>query len=261
MLKYFLLALLPLLSLHANDNPGLFFTGPLLAPDGNTVTPGHLNWEPYLFVTTKTGEYDSNWKSQNTPNMIRIQPQLSLTIGLSKRFDIEITPQLIHNRQQGEHSTNVGDLPVSLGFQALHDEKGGFMPDLRITLDERFPLGKYQKLDPRKLGTDRTGTGSFITGLGFNFQKLFYLKNNKFLRARLTTSYLVPAPVHVKGFNTYGGGFGTTGKVFFLDTYGSRFSLLNIHSRSIRFLQSISNSFLRTKLDSVRQFKSEVQHS
>ena len=47
-----------------------------------------------------------------------------------------------------------------------------------------------------------------------NFQKLFVINGRHYLRPRLNLTWIVPAPVHVKGFNAYGGGFGTNGKVY-----------------------------------------------
>jgi hypothetical protein len=44
------------------------------------------------------------------------------------------------------------------------------------------------------------------------FRKLFYLPHS-FFSLRWSIGYLFPSTVKVKGFNTYGGGYGTEGKV------------------------------------------------
>ena len=46
------------------------------------------------------------------------------------------------------------------------------------------------------------------------FQKNIHLWKNHYLRYRLNLGYTVPAPVSVEGFNAYGGGFGTDGKIY-----------------------------------------------
>ena len=44
------------------------------------------------------------------------------------------------------------------------------------------------------------------------FRKLFYLPHS-FFSLRWSLGYLFPSSVNVKGFNTYGGGYGANGKV------------------------------------------------
>ncbi len=76
-----------------------------------------------------------------------------------------------------------------------------------------FPTGKYQKLRPSKKGTDLSGQGSFHTNASLEFYKVYRLNDHHFLSATLYLSYTYLVPVHVKGFNAYGGGHHTRGKV------------------------------------------------
>ncbi|MBM3191586.1 MAG: hypothetical protein FJZ63_02885 [Chlamydiae bacterium] len=190
-----------------------WFTGPLLAGSAHTVPAGHVLWEPYLFAIDSFGFYDDHWKPRSAPHSLSLEPFLLFIHGLNSFMDLQVTPYLLSNFQQGSHDTRMGDLPFALGFQVLTDKPNSWIPDLRLLLREIFPTGHYQHLNPHKHGTDATGNGSFQTGLGLNFQKLF-ITGIRLLRLRLNFNYLFPSPVRVKSFNTYGGGYGTHGKVY-----------------------------------------------
>ncbi len=191
-------------SLAAELEERPWLTGPLLAPSGHTVAPGKTNWEPYLFLT-KNYNPDSSWV---------INPFIQITHGITSYFDIKLETQAFFTFKDGEVGSGLSDFSVILGFQALEDNPDGWMPDLRITLSETFPTGRYQRLNPDKQGADSTGSGSYETFTSFNFQKLFHIFGNHWLRPRLFLRYIIPAPVSVRDFNTYGGGFGTDGKIY-----------------------------------------------
>jgi hypothetical protein len=118
------------------------------------------------------------------------------------------------NFSQGATSTHLRDSIFRLGFQISRDRADSWIPDFRILLQETFPTGKYQKLDPRKKGTDLTGDGSFETGAHFAFQKLFHTGGDHCLSIRGDIGYFFPSRVHVKGINYYTGIFNTNGKVY-----------------------------------------------
>lgn len=213
--------------LMLNEEKKMFepwFTGPLLAGSAHTVPAGHMLWEPYLFATESLGIYDSHWKAKNINRSFSVEPLLLFICGINSFMDLQITPSLMSNFQQGSHDTRFNDLPVALGFQVLHDKLNGWEPDLRLLLREIFPTGHYNHLNPQKHGTDSTGLGSFQTGVGLNFQKLFILDVN-LLRLRLNLNYVIPSTVHVKGFNSFGGGYGTRGKVKPGQTFSSIFAI------------------------------------
>ena len=190
-----------------------WFTGPLLAPFCRTVAPKHTNWQPYLFFTDDIGTSDHKWKHSSAPNELVVNGNLLVTRGFTDFFDTQLVLNVFYKKENGQSSTRLGDTAIIPSFQALVDNPHGIMPDLRITFSQSFPTGKYQKLNPRKNGTDSSGSGAFTTAPGLNFQKLFHIYDHHYLRMRLTTAYALAIPVHVKGFNTYGGGFGTRGTV------------------------------------------------
>ena len=189
-----------------------WFTGPLLSPTPINMLPGHPAIEPSIAVLYTYGEYNSNWKLENQPKTWSINSFLDFQFGFTDRIGMEIIASFISNFKQGESSTRIQDTVVLLGFQVASDTKGTWIPDIRIDLQETFPSGSYQKLSPNKLGIDSTGEGSFQTGPVIIVQKMFY-PGNHFLALKASAGYVFPSSVYVKGFNTYGGGFDTKGRV------------------------------------------------
>ncbi|MFI5333972.1 MAG: hypothetical protein ACHQT8_02250 [Chlamydiales bacterium] len=192
---------------------GPWFTGPLLTPAAHVVPPGYINLEPYLFVDETYGSYDSEWHSHSTAKTFSLNPQLFFQIGVVKNVDFQISPQMFYTRKQGESSTQFGDLPIVFGFQLLQDKPGYWWPAIRLIVRESFPTGKFQKLNAHKNGTDGVGSGAFSTDVGLVMSRLFHTGGAHYLNTRIAFIYNALSNTHVKGFNTYGGGFGTSGTV------------------------------------------------
>jgi hypothetical protein len=194
---------------------GPWLTGPLLTPSGHAIPKGHYNIEPYLYITTNDGMYDSNWKRHKIPDFTQIVFQLSLQFGVWDKVDIKSTPQASYNIRSGQKTFRVNDLPIGFDIQLLMDSPDTWYPAIKFSFVETFPIGKYQKLNPDKKGTDLGGFGSFASTPGLVFSRLFHFGNGvHYLATRLSISYTLSAPVHVKGMNAYGGGPGTNGKVY-----------------------------------------------
>lgn len=190
-----------------------WFTGPLLAPAGHTLPKGHQNYEPYLFFTDNIGVYNNHWHSQHVPESRTLSPTMVFTQGVTNRIDVQLIAPYNFNNHEGENDSNLGDISAVIGYQLLNEKSGSLMPDLRVTLQEGFPTGKYKNLDASKAGTDATGSGSFQTSFGLNFQKMFQVMPAHALRTRLSFTYTIPSSVHVTGVNSYGGVSGTDGHV------------------------------------------------
>lgn len=191
----------------------VWYTGTLLSPFGYTIPPGFINVEPTLFVTQNFGAYDEEWHAHATSKFLTAHPLLSLIVGMTKNIDFQITPEAFYNRSRGKASLHFGDLSAGFDFQLFSEKKGKWWPAIKFILTETFPTGKYQHLDPHKNETDSTGGGSYVTTAGLVFSRAFHFSNYRFLHLYLTFEYLIPSNVHVKGFNTYGGAFGTRGTV------------------------------------------------
>lgn len=189
-----------------------WFTGPLLSPTPINMKPGHPAIEPSITLQCTYGEYDSNWSIKGKTKTWAINPFVDFQFGFTDRIGMEILASFISNFKRSESSTNIQDTNIFLGFQVANDLKGSWIPDIRIDLQVTFPTGKYKNLNPKKMGIDSTGFGSFQLGPVFIVQKLFYPGNN-YLALKITLGYLFPSPVRVKGFNAYGGGRNTKGTI------------------------------------------------
>ncbi len=191
-----------------------WFTGPLLAPSGHVVPVGYMNIEPYVFTTVTYAQYDKHGHAQSVPNVCSVNPEVPLQFGLTKWMDVTVTPAFVWNSSQHRSATRFGDFPIALGFQLLMDKADHWWPAIKIAIRESFPTGKYEKLNPEKLGLDISGSGAYVTSIGFAMSRLFWFGGAHYLAPRLGVGYYFPSAVHVKGFNAYGGGHGTHGTVY-----------------------------------------------
>lgn len=196
----------------STESPWL--TGSLIAPVGAVVPKGHFEIEPYLYFTTDTALYDKHWHAHSTPNFYSISPQIYTLVGITEWMDIQVVPQMITNICQNQSSTYFADLPIGFDFQLFGTDASKWFPGIKLTLTEIFPTGKYQKMSPSKKRTDQSGQGSFATLIDVVFYKVYHIVRDHFLSTTLSFSNTFYAPVHVKGFNVYGGGYGTSGKAF-----------------------------------------------
>lgn len=215
-----------------------WFTGPILTPSAHVVPCGHQNYEPYIYWTQINGVYDSNWHPHSSPLFTNVLLQGTIQIGIFKDFEFDLAPQEVYNRTQGQHMWRVSDLPLALGYQILEDtidKQEQWWPAIKLRLGLNVPLGKYDHLNPTRLGTDAGGIGTWYPGVGIVFSKLFHIKDIHFLSTRLFLTYNVGTAVNVKDLSIYGGADampgvpGTKGKVY----PGNIFLLLNGYELSL----------------------------
>jgi hypothetical protein len=188
-----------------------WFTGPLLAPSADTITIGHQNFQPYLFITDDVGFYNQNGRLTHQNTSQTISPSMLYTLGLTHFMDMQVTLPYDFNTRKNQFDSNISDISALLGFSILKDQRHSILPSIRFTVGETFPTGRYQNLNPRKLGTDSTGAGSYQTTFGIIMQKLLLMYGIHYLRIRLSALYSITASTKVHNFNAYGGGFGTNG--------------------------------------------------
>ncbi len=195
------------------DNLDPWFTGPLLAPAGQTVPEGHINIEPYFFATDDYGFFNSQWRNTHTPTARTYSPTMIVSYGLTSFMDIQLSVPYNINTNQGVTTGNFGDIGLGLGFQLIKDSPNHWYPGLRLAVNETLPSGIYENLDPTRNGTDATGAGAYQTSISANFQKLYKLNNGHYLNTRLSLTETLPANVDVQGINAFGGDSTTNGRL------------------------------------------------
>lgn len=188
-----------------------WYTGPLITGGSGMMPPGYANVSPYLFVNTNYGRYQADRSTLDTPNLVNVNPVFPIAAGITKWMDGLLILQGNANWIQNESDGGFGDIKLQLGFPIYKETM--YVPGIKFLIAETFPTGKYENLDPSKLGTDGIGAGSFQTTFGLNFGKVIFWSYQHPMSLRMQFSYVIPKTVHVENFSVYGGGFGTKGKV------------------------------------------------
>jgi hypothetical protein len=88
-----------------------------------------------------------------------------------------------------------------------------WIPNLRFTLQEIIPTGRYNNLDPTNLGTDGTGYGSYQTAFALNFQYLYFFWDKYYLSTRLSLNHVYAQSTQLTGLSSYGGSLETRGRI------------------------------------------------
>ncbi len=215
--------------LEQKGEPSPWFTGPLLTSSGYVVPDGHYNIEPYEYATTIFGTYDASWHTQSRPNFYNISTQTTVEIGIPWNFEITFTPAWSWNHTEGASHWVLNDMSFGFDYQILSETKGKWWPAIKLSVRGNLPIGRYQKLKPKSMKTDIGGIGSWAPSVGIAMAHLYWWGGHFFFAPRFNVQYTIPTPVHVKNFNTYGGGHHTRGKVypgqFLLFLFGFEISL------------------------------------
>ena len=156
-------------------------------------------------------------------NQINLNPFIFLETGLVSWMDVAFLVQTQTNWQNGQSGGGIGDVQLTPGFKVYQQTR--YIPQVKIFIQETFPTGAYDNLNPYKNGLDATGGGSYKTQIGFIVGKLFLWQYQNPLRVRMSMGYTMASPVSVNNFNVYGGGFGTRGTVKPGNTFGTDLGL------------------------------------
>ncbi len=195
----------------ADDDP--WFVGPLIALSGQALPKGQTNFEFYSFYAPSYGIYNRDWAPTQFPKYVNTQFIPEISYGMMDHMDIELDPTYVINQNQHETGSNMGDTTLILGLQLLDQGTSRLGSDLKLTLQETFPTGIYDHLDPNNIGTDGTGAGSYQTGIGINIQHLSKFKDNHYVNSHLCFTYIHTSPVDLNGYSVYGGTPATKGVI------------------------------------------------
>lgn len=190
-----------------------WYTGPIVVASAENLSPGILNINPYIYAQNNYGTTTNSWRHKAATNECLIQYYLSLQTGITKWLDITLLLQENTNYKKSYDAFKFDDTYVEFGIQLMRQVENTWKPSLRLRLDEGFPTGKYKNLNPKKLGIDGVGSGSYVTRFGFCASKIVFWSYYHPINFHMSLFYNIYTKAHVKGFNTYGGGYGTKGKV------------------------------------------------
>lgn len=188
-----------------------WYAGPLLTPGAHILPPNNYNIQPYLFYTTNYAKFNQSGSTKNISNLKQLNPSVVFQFGLLSWLDGSINVQSITNWQYGKSRTNFGDSSINLGFGVLDESL--YTPAVLINIKESIPTGKYKNLSSTLNGIDSTGAGVFSTQVSLNVAKVVWWVLTHPMNLRASFGYTFPSIAKVNGFNTYGGGFGTKGKI------------------------------------------------
>jgi hypothetical protein len=191
-----------------------WFTGPLLAPSTTTVPQGHVNIEPYYYYQIFNGFYTDAWKATPSKNFYAQYVQLFIQAGVSENADLQILPQYFWNSYNDQKCSGFGDTLLISGLKIYTEDTNTWYPSVKLALLLNAPTGRYQKLNPKKLGTDLTGLGVWAPGATLVFGRQINLDSRHVISVRASANYNIGTAVHVKGINAYGGDITTKGIVY-----------------------------------------------
>lgn len=149
--------------------------GPVATWTAPLCGKGKFVIQPFFFYNRTRGTFNSQGHYNSLPGgdkKNQFQEQLFMQYGLTDR--LEINGQTVYQENyvtQGglkAHKNGFGDSYLFLRYCAIEEE--GAMPHITGLFQLKMPTGKYQHLDPNKLGTDlmaaTSGGGSWDHGYG-----------------------------------------------------------------------------------------------
>lgn len=188
----------------ADKPPSPWWTGSLLASPGHIIPAGNALVEPYLI-------YSQPLSPEPTRSLSTF---IVAEAGLTRVLDIQVAVEGVYQMQGAASSAELGGTSARLAFQLLEDEADSAIPSVMFTVQESFPTGRYEHLDPALKGTDASGGGAYSTTIGFNAQKVFWPSAGMPLRLRLNLAAGAPIGVPLAGPSVYGGTAQTQGTLF-----------------------------------------------
>ncbi|MES2272804.1 MAG: hypothetical protein V4487_01250 [Chlamydiota bacterium] len=189
-----------------------WYTGPLVTPSASMMPPGYGNIQPYLYFIDNYAQFNEDRESISLPsNLLTLKGLCVFQFGVTNTMDILVVPSGVVNWQSHKHGGGFNDLGITIGFPIYLQTL--YIPQIKFTVQELFPTGKYQHLSTNGLGLNATGGGAYQTTLGLTFGKILFWSYKHPMNTRLFLGYTIPTSIEVRDFNTYGGGFGTKGTV------------------------------------------------
>ncbi|HEX8949677.1 MAG TPA: transporter [Dissulfurispiraceae bacterium] len=159
-------------------------SGPLITdttiPQGKGTT---LVYAP-LFLGVGGGKFGPHWNRTSAGNeSLSAEAQMQIFYGAAERTEVYLVVPYRYNlvwnaegagpgAETSAHFGGLGD--VSLPVKYLLADERDTRPAIALLLSTDFPTGHHSHLNPRFLGTDLLGSGSFTFILGLNLYKTLH---------------------------------------------------------------------------------------
>jgi len=166
-----------------------WWTGPVVAANADTLPPGHVYVEPYLFdVITRTSR---------TPGSLSY-----VLYGVAPGFTAGVLPSFSYAKDAaGKRDLRMGDVVLNFQYRLKSSGPGKRSPSLALVLQQKLPTAKYDQLDGAGSGA---GSGTHSTMVGLYGQQFFWLPNGRIVRARFNVTHTFEGIADVKDISVYG---------------------------------------------------------
>ena len=188
-----------------------WWTGPMLANSAETLTPGHMLVEPYVYdaMSHKTDAFGS---------------RAYVLYGVTDNLTVGFIPIVGYNRVSGGPNSSgigLGDQILQAQYRLTRFHEGSWVPTVSLLLQQSLPTGHYDRLGSRP--ANGMGSGAYATTLGVDAQTYFWMPNGRILRMRLNVTGTVAGHADVDGVSVYGTGPAFHGRArpgdnFYVDT-------------------------------------------
>lgn len=208
---------------------GSFLAGPPVA-----VPLGHFLFYNTLLFEEHSGLYSSQWEGYDRLDAYySVENRFESFVGLSAFCDCHFAFKALFNYKGRYAYGNVGDLLFGLDFQLLEENR--WFPGLKFSVNEVFPLGNYEYFNIKRGYMEKTGSGAFSTQFALFLSKNYALYPNWTLSSIGKLQYQVSSPITAEGFHSYGGGFGSKGKLLIGNAFEALVSLGLLYQNRILF--------------------------
>ncbi len=233
-LSLVLAVLLCCASLAAADDPkpcperqsmdDAWWTGPMLAPSANTLPRGHYLVEPYIFNVISHGYFDHDGKRHPRPRTNTYGNLTYINFGITDRFTMGLIPTEGYSTSSVAPDATrlgMGDLTVQAQYRFTSFRPGHHVPMLSLSLQEKLPTGRYDRLGDRPMNAQ--GAGAHTSTVSVYTQYYFWLPNGRILRTRFNVSQSFSDSPTVRDESVYGTSRGfrgqaSPGKSFWVDS-------------------------------------------
>ena len=166
-----------------------WWTGPIIAAGAETLPPGHVLVEPYVFDVTS--------RNSGTPGSLSY-----LLYGVAPRFTAGVLPSFSYGKDaRGARHLRMGDLTLNFQYRLTPPNPHKTFPTVALALQIGLPTAPFDRLSVSGSGA---GSGAFSTLVGLYSQQFFWLPNGRILRARMNVSHTFASKARVHGISVYG---------------------------------------------------------